>query len=228
MTPFCPELRSQELERLIMNAHTPLSTLIAVTATVFVTAILPTPSRASDIEIIVTGTVLSGTDSSGVFGLAPGTNLAGKPYVLTFTFDDTAGTESFTSSQSYIKSTATSNPGTAVLQIGSGSFAFGTTQYNPVTQSDADKFVGGGSSYALLANSGPFGSEWNDIQGTIDPATGTVLSADPNWEASFTDSNLSNGSDNHSLFFGILEESAGLSASGDLTASTITVDGIDS
>jgi len=39
--------------------------------------------------------------------------------------------EPITASQSYIVSTSNSNPGTAVLQIGNGSFGFGTFSYSP-------------------------------------------------------------------------------------------------
>jgi hypothetical protein len=212
---------------MFMITHIRLSTVITVITLALGATMLPLTSRASEIEIIVTGTVYSGTDSTGVFGLPPGTDLTGKPYTLTFTFDDTAGTQAFTSTQSYIESTATSNPGTAVLQIGNGSFAFGTTEYYPFAQSEAYKVAVGGNSYALLAGSTAYGSEWDDIQGTIYPAAGTVLSDDPSWEASFTDTNLYvYANENYSLFFGLDEESEDLSASGYLEASTIAVIGV--
>jgi hypothetical protein len=68
-------------------------------------------------------------DVTGVFGFPPNTDLTGHTYTLTFTFDDTKGTEVLAAGGSYIKNTDTSNPGTAVLQIGNGtsSFAFGTS-----------------------------------------------------------------------------------------------------
>lgn len=198
----------------------------SVVTMVLAIATLAAPARASKIEVIVTGTVFSGTDKTGVFGFPAGANLAGEPYTLTFTFDDTLGKEGFTSGSSYIENTATSNPGTALLQIGDGSFDFGTTEYSLVTTSSARKVAIGGSSYSLGANSGPYGGEWNDIQGTISPAAGTVLSTNPSWEASFADSNLNNGVYHYSLDFGILEESANLSASGYLAASSITVEGL--
>lgn len=191
-------------------------------------AIFAFPAMASEVAITVTGSVLLGTDTSGVFGFAPRTDLAGKPYTLTFTFDDSLGTGSFSSDQSYIKNTSTSNPGTAVLQIGSGSFAFGTTQYSPLATSEAYKRVIGASSYYLEANDGNYGGEWNDIQGTVYPATGTLLATDPSWEAPFYNSNLYVAplpQDRYSFGFGIVEESDNLIANGDLTADTITVSG---
>jgi hypothetical protein len=175
---------------------------ILVTAAGFSTA-----ARAADVTITTTGVVFPGSiDKTGVF--FPGktnTDLTEKPCILTFTFDNTLGTEKFTASQSYIKNTATSNPGTAVLQIGGGqgSFGFGTPGYSPYA-SEAYLTAGLGGSYSLQAADGSYGGNWNNIQGTISPATRTALTENPSWEAAFSDADLYVSplqSNNYSLTF---------------------------
>ncbi len=84
---------------------------------------------AQSMTAIVKGTVTSGTDTSGIFG-APGGNLAGQSFTLTYSFDDTKGTQVVSTSGStpngsYIETSGSSNPGTAVLEIGSGQWNFG-------------------------------------------------------------------------------------------------------
>jgi hypothetical protein len=191
-------------------------------------------ARADDVTITIAGTVFSGTDETGVFGFPKNTDLTGKPFTLTFAFDDTKGTEAFTSTGSYIKNTSASNPGTAALQIGDGSFGFGTLGYSPY-QSEARVSSAGSvtnSEYALQAGDGNYGGNWNDIQGTISPARGTVLTTNPSWEAPFSNSNLAvySPSDNYSLSFGIIETfqdnpALNMIANGYLTVAKITVSG---
>lgn len=83
-------------------------------------------ASASTITTVISGTVYSGTNGSGgsgkVFGT--GTNLAGLPFTLTFTFDDTQGEASgYACSDggwlyySELASSGVSNPGTAILSI---------------------------------------------------------------------------------------------------------------
>jgi hypothetical protein len=193
-------------------------------------------ARAADVTITITGTVFSGTDQTGVFGVPKNTDLTGKPYTLTFTFDDTKGTEAFTSTGLYIENTSASNPGTAVLQIGDGSFGFGTLGFSPYSSQARVSAAGSvtNSEYSLIAGDGSYGSNWNDIQGTISPAKGTVLTTNPSWEAAFSNSNLAvySPSDNYSLSFGIIETypdnpALNMIASGYLTATSITVVGSD-
>jgi hypothetical protein len=77
----------------------------------------------------VTGVVGSGVDDSGVFG-PQGGNLATDPFSLVFTFDDTKGAQAVATCGGIpylasITNTESSNPGTATLTVGSGSFTFG-------------------------------------------------------------------------------------------------------
>jgi len=190
-------------------------------------------AHAADVTITITGTVLSGTDVTGVFGFPPNTDLTGNPYTVTFTFDDTKGTEVFAAGGSYIKNTGTSNPGTAVLLIGNGtsSFAFGTSSNSQSSvHLTADGDVND-SSYSVQAGEATLDSHWNNIQGTIYPATGTALTTNPSWEAPFSDSNLYVSpvpSNNYSLTFGIDELESNVltqSASGSLTVNSIAVSG---
>jgi hypothetical protein len=87
---------------------------------------------ASIVTITVTGTVASGVDNTGVFGFGRLYDLSGHTFNLVYTFDDTKGTQSLGDSATgqacgtAITSAPTSNPGTAVLQIGTGTWTFGT------------------------------------------------------------------------------------------------------
>ena len=169
----------------------------AVFATVLATALAfaaPAKAWAKVVTFTITGTVASGTDYSGVFGFPPGTDLTGQPYVLVYTFDDTKGTQDFSGcingqGASYIVSTSTSNPGTAVLRIGTGEWTFGTVPPPDV----------GSESYRLVTPQGQFldldvhdtGSDDVDyMTGYVYPASGTVLTTDCNWEAPFSNSQL--------------------------------------
>jgi RHS repeat-associated protein len=184
---------------------------------------------AATVTITITGTVYSGTDISGAFGFPPNTDLSGMAYTLTFTFDDTKGTESFVNCLpscrgSYIDSTTTSNPGTAVLQIGNGSFAFATLPPGP-PGSDAYLIAGEGGWYAFSVGSGSLPNA-DDLQGTIYPATGTALTTNPSWEAAFSDSNLYHYSSDDWIFtFYTRHQSPYLDANGYLEVSSITVSG---
>lgn len=152
---------------------------------IVVATCLPQAARADEVIITVTGSVLLGIDITGVFGFTPNTDLTGKPYTLTFIFDDTLGTKVFTANGSYIESTsAASNPGRAVLQIGDGSFAFGTSSNS---QSSARLTAAGvnDSSYGLQAGEATLDSTWNNVQGTIIPAQGTTLTTNPSWGRPF-------------------------------------------
>lgn len=110
-----------------------LITLISLAATLACTA------RATTVTITVTGTVQSGTDGNpaskppgagNVFG--GGSNLAGEPFILTLHVSDSEGTttlgkcsngEVYTST---IEGSNISAPPTATLQIGNGTFTYGT------------------------------------------------------------------------------------------------------
>ncbi len=95
-------------------------------------ACLPPTAQAAQVIVTITGTVQSGNDASAVFGTLG--DLAGQPFILIFTYDDTEGTSSVGMCPgtgevyaSQIESMSASSPGTAVSQIGKngGQFAFG-------------------------------------------------------------------------------------------------------
>jgi hypothetical protein len=79
-------------------------------------------AHASIVTMTLTGTVTQGSDN-GVFGPVS-SSLVGESFKLIYTFDDSKGMSGDPSCSS-ISNTATSSPGTAVLQIGTGSWSFG-------------------------------------------------------------------------------------------------------
>ena len=83
----------------------------------------PHAAEAQSMTATITGTVTSGTDTTGVFGAA-GADLTGDPFTLTFTFNGSGTQASQTCSgvlcSSYDEDSDTSNPGTATLSIGGG------------------------------------------------------------------------------------------------------------
>jgi uncharacterized protein (TIGR03437 family) len=186
------------------------------------TAGVPQTARAAIVTTTITGTVVSGTDSTGVFGFAPNTSLAGQSFTLVFTFDDTKGMPYVTDCSvgvpclSGITSTPTSNPGTAVLQIGSGTYTFGTL---PGTLSLVERAVAPEPNivdYAVEDGS----SDGVDVE--LVAAAGTVLTTDYNWEDPLSDSQLLSSPE--ALFY--VDTSAGGSsqlAVGYLTPQSITV-----
>jgi hypothetical protein len=94
-----------------------ISCLMSIAAAVLCA---PLQTQARIVVVTITGTVISGGIGSGpgltgVFGLAPGSNLAGQNYTLVYTIDDTKGTGTvFVGNppySSYIEGTyATANP----------------------------------------------------------------------------------------------------------------------
>ncbi|HVW10806.1 MAG TPA: hypothetical protein VHC90_19605, partial [Bryobacteraceae bacterium] len=77
------------------------------------------PLKAATISIVYSGTVISGYDTSGVFG-SSGANLAGDAYTAVFTFDDSKGTEQGDGSTfSQILGGAAFGPGISQLSPGS-------------------------------------------------------------------------------------------------------------
>jgi uncharacterized protein (TIGR03437 family) len=209
------------------------------------------PAFAATVTITITGTVQSGTDFSGVFGSASA-NLAGQSYTLVFTFDDTKG-KPFSQScvggpvyETALIDQGGQGAGTATLRIGSGKFQFGggfLDDEQPVqSQAEISAPVGGpnpcGSStasyyvvvnYQNAVNASDYsGSSYVGSVGVIvRPANGTVLTADPNWEHSFTNSKLDPAT---TIPFNInltaqSGSPANYHASGSLIPSSITVSG---
>ena len=158
-------------------------------------------ARASLVTTTITGTVSSGSDVTGVFGLPAGTDLTNQPFTLTYTFDDTKGVQgcitngvaAFPDCISQISSTPMSNPGTAVLVIAGKSYTFGTQGV------DADLYGYYLPSFELLGQEGTFnylyyyvvdavGSGADIIAGIVFPQTGSAFPIS-SWEGSFSASN---------------------------------------
>jgi hypothetical protein len=85
-------------------------------------------AAAATVTITITGTLTGsgvGIDSFPVFGFPAGASLAGQPFVLVYTFDDTKGEVTLDPPvQSEISGTGASTPGTAVLWINGQSYCF--------------------------------------------------------------------------------------------------------
>jgi hypothetical protein len=143
------------------------------------------------VTFTIRGTVSTGTDGTGVFGFAPGTSLAGLPFVLVYTFDDTKGTEQVSSGKVPYGSSVTgigpTSPGTAVLQIGNGSFSFGTPTVN--VSSTAYRYV-----IPAGGDIGDFPTVWESVtdDGTIvtmnveQAATSPPMTSNYDWRAPFS------------------------------------------
>ena len=149
-------------------------------------------AKATLITATVTGTVTSGSDATGVFG-APG-SLAGDPYTLVYTVDDSQGSGTRVVSGpvpgaapigSNIGATDTSNPVTAVLTIGGGSYSFGTLSSSAVS-SNVSRTIGanGNTGFNLseiygVANTGGAASLVTGVSFNNPPITPNYLWSSP-------------------------------------------------
>jgi RHS repeat-associated protein len=166
----------------------------------------PQEAKAATVTATLSGVMGSGTDVTNVFGLGVNANLAGQPYVLTYTWDDTNGIEAvysnggppYGSSDTSPNPLTTANPGTAVLQIGTGSWTFANVHpvvpgntyggYSQAIRYIPNSFV---SPYIGFNVQDTYGSGGN-LGGSDSvrlygcAATGSPpLTLDPSWEASF-------------------------------------------
>jgi RHS repeat-associated protein len=147
-------------------------------------------SSAQNVTVTYMGTVSSGSDVSGIFG-APGTDLTGDAYTLTFTFNPSVGTVTTGSTSSQIYSSAT--PGaTAVLQIGAGSWNFGGypiargNSEQKVTLPPAwDSEVYSGVSDTYVSGGGTGGGDSVSI-GIISASGTPPITMNPNWAGSLS------------------------------------------
>jgi hypothetical protein len=176
---------------------------------------LPQSAHAAQVVITITGAVASAHDISGVFG-PPNGDLTGNTFTLVFTFDDTQGTPTTASCggmpyQTGITSTPTSSPGTATLTIGGKSFTFGVL--NAGFEANSEVYRSYASNPSCSANSLIYLSagdgyylNGSGINGHVEPADGTILTSNPNWEAPFSDSNLyANPNNDYTISFEISE-----------------------
>jgi RHS repeat-associated protein len=206
---------------------------------------LPHEARASYVDETITGTVISGTDVSGVF-ISAGGNLAGYSYTLKITMDDTLGVQSSLAcsggSPTYytdIYWNSSSSPGVrAVLTINGKSFAWGSYA-NISTTADAYRYAPTicysssttefkmTESYDGSSGCGHFYGT-SSVGGLSSASTGHSFSSNPSWETAFTSTNLSSS---NSIPFSIsvtFDTQAWQSAAGTLgtgTGSTIAVSG---
>ena len=179
-------------------------------------------AQSSTVTITVTGVVNSATDRTGVFGFAPGTDLSGQEFTLTFTFDDTKGKDTFLSNSSVIVSTNSSNPGTAVLQIGAGAYEFGLLQ-GPSSEATVNVGI---QEYYLQAGDGYYGNG-DDIQVQIYAPDGTTAFSSPNWETAvrYSSSCPSSPGDAYNISFWIGNLEGTVSAGGYMLSCGIVVSG---
>ncbi|MEH3122969.1 MAG: PEPxxWA-CTERM sorting domain-containing protein [Sphingomonas phyllosphaerae] len=95
------------------------------------------PAAAAPTTVTVTGTVMSGIDAGGQFGMA-GASLAGQPFSAIFTIDQATGSTVIeTATSSYLAGMGAASPISAVLTIGSGSYRFAGTHNGLVRTTDA-------------------------------------------------------------------------------------------
>jgi hypothetical protein len=194
---------------------------------VFAASVSFATASASIVTMTVTGTVGTGTDTTGVFGAA-NSNLAGASFKLTFTFDDTKGKiTGCPTGGTEIQSTATSSPGTAVLQIGTGTWTFGETAvdaptstaelcaypYSSVAQDQFSYLVEDG-----YLGSGGFNSDVVSVAGLI------AAVSNVSWESPLSATQVQQPTGDFNIT--VLSTTAILdNASGTLLASTVTVSG---
>jgi YD repeat-containing protein len=157
---------------------------------------LPNVAEAAIITVTITGTVGSGTDTSGVFG-PPNTDLTGQNFIVVFTFDDSKGTETvnngITNSSSICggsgsvlcesedagatypgtsQQASQLSPGTAVLTINGISYSFGTSSAIP---SSINNYPATSSSVSRVVP--PAGSEAQFVVGDVYPPVSVNLSS---------------------------------------------------
>src|SRR5579871_6129511 len=200
----------------------------------------PAKAQLTETTITVTGTVASGTDTTGVFGTVG--SLATQPFTLTFTVDSTQGTASSAScgteyeSKMYMASTSYTSPVSAVLQIGSsgGQFAFGTGAETGDITTDfvlRQGAICGQMSYAgntvELSYTGAFGGSANvgTVAPDVYPPSGSVLSTNPDWSSTISPPVSTDSS--HTIPFTInisLGGAAYKGATGSLAPSTFEVE----
>ncbi len=105
-----------------------IALLIALVAAVFCT---PERAQAAQVTATIRGTVISGTDYTGTFGLGKGASLVGHPYTLVYTMDDTKGVPlygTWPNCNNGLQNSGLNNTPVprAVLTINGQSWAFGT------------------------------------------------------------------------------------------------------
>ncbi len=222
-------------------------------------AVIAGRADASTVTITVTGTVYTGTDYTNVFGLGTSAGLSGQQFNLVYTFDDTKGQQTVTQPPgtsspcgSTIQNVGLSNPGTAVLQIGKGTWTFGQLS-GDVASSLSERVVGaclGTPSIALdgvgqndgvassVADSSSGGTPYSSVDSvetTIMLASGTFPATGLSWENALSNSqflyNIALINESNAFGIAVYNEQTGMVsalATGTLTPTSITVSGAGS
>ncbi len=191
------------------------------------------PQRPSNlVTITITGTVAFGSDGMRIFG-SPAADLAGKPFTLTYSFDDTKGAMQIvtctgpSSCASHIASIQQkSSPGTAVLRIGDGPpHRFGDAQdaESSLTKTTYPCCVLG-KTYAMLL-------DVHDREGGValmvsNTTEGAPATRDGDWHAPFFDVQLARlvpTRDNQDALGFSVQKNGRLLASGALIPETLCV-----
>jgi hypothetical protein len=210
---------------------------VIVSAIVIVAFCFVPPAVASIVTMTVTGQVFTGTDYTGVFGFAPNTGLSGQNFTLVFTFDDTKGKQSVQNllgmpCGSSIANSGLSNPGKAVLKIGTGSWTFGTLQ-GDVQLSMAERVLSNCAppneiSALVLDEPNGGGSASDDaVTFSVEVLPGTIQAANYSWEDAFSASQFASTGGSFSItVLGPPPEEANVDlAGGTLAPTSITVSG---
>jgi hypothetical protein len=192
------------------------------------------PERPSHLVTIrITGTVAFGNDAPGIFG-KPAADLSGKPFTLTYSFDDTKGLMQVVScvGPSCASRIAAihqkSSPGTAVLRIGDGpphSFGIATDgSADSSAQKGTLPCCNYGRTYSL-------GLDVRDSESSValtvtNTAEGTPATKDGDWRAPFFDAHVARRVPNRDnaadLGFGV-QKNGRLLSSGGLIPETLCV-----
>jgi hypothetical protein len=219
-------------------------------------AVMAGRADASTVTITVTGTVFTGTDYTNIFGLGTNAGLSGQQFNLVYTFDDTKGQQTVsqtpgTSSPcgSTIQNVGLSNPGTAVLQIGKGTWTFGQLS-GDVASSLSERVAGAclgtpsvaldgvgqndgvASSVADTSSGGTPDASVDSVETTIMLAAGTFPATGLSWENALSNSQflysipLINNA--NAFAIAVSDEQTGMPSAlalGTLTPASITVSG---
>jgi hypothetical protein len=186
-----------------------------------VAASLGATARAITIRITITGTTRGAYVVEGpVFGFSSGQKIPdGTGFTLTYTFDDTKGSESYVTrpgdgiSQSAIRAALQSSPGTdAALQIGSSIWEFGESTDSEVR---LKAFPGDTSEFIHFAT-----ADDNSVSSLIYPASGEAWPGSADWRESFTASPLKHNPSSFSV------DNGTVAAKGELIPASIEVEGV--
>ncbi len=187
-------------------------------------------AQATIVTATITGTVYGGSDQGtggqGVFG--PAGSLTGKSFTLVFTFDESKGQQSSTSSGGVPYYSQIQGGGAATLTIEGTTVSFPLAgDSNP--SSSASRNVASGANQVTFIASDSTAGNMNSVQAALGPGSGPVMTTNYDWREPFS-YQFSAGSSNTNNSFHYtqyLPNNVSQSASGTLQASSIVVSGVD-